>query len=99
MPVSARCQLPIGSATVVRKGPDKRPVGVLQLGLRAINRRPVPCRREELGKLPTAEVARARRSRQSSGEKVEETVGLVVDDLSTNRELAEQQWSSLFAVA
>jgi hypothetical protein len=30
---------------------------------------------------------------------VEETVGLIVDDLTANRELAEQQWSSLFAVA
>jgi hypothetical protein len=30
---------------------------------------------------------------------VEETVGLKVDDLSTDRELAEQQWSSLIAVA
>jgi hypothetical protein len=28
---------------------------------------------------------------------VEEAVGLKVDDLSTDRELAEQQWSSLFA--
>jgi hypothetical protein len=30
---------------------------------------------------------------------VDETVGLNVDDLSTDRELGEQQWSSLFAVA
>jgi hypothetical protein len=97
--MSARRQLAIGSTAVVRKGLDERPVGVLQLGLRAIDRRSVPCRRAELGNLPTAEVAQARRSRQSSGEKVEETVGLKVDDLSTDRELAEQQWSSLFAVA
>jgi hypothetical protein len=99
VPVGARSQLPIGSAAVVRKGLDERPVGVLQLGLRAIDRRPVPCRREELGNLATAEVARARRGRQSSREKVEETVGLEVDDLSTDRELAEQKWSSLFTLA
>jgi hypothetical protein len=97
--MSARRQLSIGSATVVCKGLDERPVGVLQLGLRAIDRRPVACRRKELGDLSAAEVTRARRSRQSSGEKVEEAIGLVVDDLSTDRELAEQQWSAPFAVA
>jgi hypothetical protein len=35
----------------------------------------------------------------NSGQKVEETVGLEVDDRSTNRERTEQRWSSLFAVA
>jgi hypothetical protein len=34
-----------------------------------------------------------------AGERSWATVGLKVDDLSTDRELAEQQWSSLFAVA
>jgi hypothetical protein len=29
---------------------------------------------------------------------MEETVGVDVDDLSTDRELAEQQWSWLFAI-
>jgi hypothetical protein len=30
---------------------------------------------------------------------VDETVGLKVNDLSTDRELAEEQWSSLIAIA
>ena len=67
-----RGQLPLGSAAVVGQGLHERPVGVLQLGLRAIDLRPVPCRREELGDLPAAEVARAERSRHSSGEQVED---------------------------
>ena len=89
MPVRARCELAIGRAAVVCKGLDQRSIGVLQLGLWAIDRRIDSFWNEELGNLARAEIARARRSRQSSGEKMEETVGLNVDDLSTDRELAE----------
>ena len=100
MPVGALRQLSVGGAAVFGERLDEWPVGVLQRDRSVVRSTSWPVPARGAGRSPAGERSfEPGGGRRPGREQVEQAVGLEGDDLTADRELAEQQRGSLFAIA